>query len=46
VAFATSVVMDAYLWFVTGYRIPSWAMSAMSFMCILLLQVLKKEMFS
>ena len=44
IAFAISAIMNSYLWLVSGYQIPSWAMAQMSFMYILLLQVLRREM--
>jgi hypothetical protein len=44
-AFAISAIMDAYLWLVTGYMMPSWTMAEISFMYIVLMQILKREMF-
>jgi hypothetical protein len=41
--FASSVVMDAYLWVTAGYLVPSWTIAAMSLGLIVLLQVFKRE---
>lgn len=38
----TSVIMDAYFWFLFGYMIPSWTMAVMSGGEIILLQLLRK----
>jgi hypothetical protein len=43
IGFASSVVMDAYLWVTAGYLVPSWTIATMSLGLIILLQVFKRE---
>lgn len=40
--FLICVIMDAYLWIISGYLIPSWTISVMSSGMILCLLVIAK----
>ena len=43
IGFASSVVIDAYLWLTAKHWVPSWTMAIMSLGLIILLQVFKRE---
>jgi hypothetical protein len=43
IGFASSVVMDAYLWVTARHWVPSWTIATMSLGLIILLQVFKRE---